>query len=288
MVAPNLDIAVIYLVWLPYGTDHFKKFIDSYLLFDAGCPHQLVIVFNGMAVKHAAGPEVYLDYLQSKGLHADKCLYYPSGQDIEIYRQVAAQSGSAYLLFLNTYSRILGSQWLKCYVDNFDEQTGVIAASGSWQSYYSSVYQKHPAHWETGRDFLYNFRKYKLFLKAFFYWRFLFKPFPNPHIRTSAFMVKTQVFNEMKTGLINTKFAAYQFENGRKSLTNFFLSKKLNVLVVDKNGKTYGPSNWKNSKTFWIDNQENLLVADNQTALYEAANSKEKKEMTRLAWGTYE
>ena len=90
----------------------------------------------------------------------------------------------------------------------------------------------------------------------------------------------------MKTAAVNTKFGAYQFENGRRSLTGFYMAKGLKVLVVDKYGKIFQPSEWKKSSTFWIDNQENLLVSDNQTRIYETATAEEKKQMGWLAWGT--
>ena len=286
MVIDNFNTTVLYLVWLPYGIDHFKAFIESYCSYNASCSHQLVIVFNGLTVEHRNKPEEYISYLEDRQVKAHQYLYFENGQDINIYQRAAKDIQTKHILFLNTYSRILADDWLKHYVDNFDDHTGVISASGSWQSYYSSVYQKHPVKWEQAKGFLYNFRKYKLFIKAFFYWRFLFKPFPNPHIRTNAFMVKVRDFLEMKTAAVNTKFGAYQFENGRRSLTDFYMAKGLKVLVVDKYGKIFQPSEWKKSSTFWIDNQENLLVSDNQTRIYETATAEEKKQMGWLAWGT--
>ena len=286
MGTSNFNIGVIYLAWLPYGIEHFKVFISSYIKYDASCPHQLIIVFNGLALDYPNKPEEYLAYLESKGVKPLRCLYFQNGQDIEIYKKTAAEISLEFVLFLNTYSELQAKDWLQYYAENFNETTGLIGAGGSFQSYYSSVFQKHTVRWEASKGFLYNFRKYKLFIKAFLYWRFLFKPFPNPSVRTNAFMVRRTEFLMMRTGIVNTKFKAYQFESGRKSLTDFYLQKKRRVLVVDKHGKTYEPAEWKKSSTFWINNQENLLVADNQTRIYAEASITEKKEMTRLAWGT--
>ncbi len=286
MVTDNFNYTVLYLVWLPYGIDHFKAFVESYCRYAASCNHQLVIVFNGMAVGYPNKPEEYISYLKTRQVKADRYLYYQNGQDIEIYRQAAKEIRTGYVLFLNTYSRILADNWLQYFVNSFDERTGIISASGSWQSYYSSVYQKHTAKWEGQKGFLYNFRKYKLFIKAFFYWRLLFKPFPNPHVRTNAFMVRVEDFLDMKTAIVNTKFSAYQFENGRRSLTGYYLAKGLKVLVVDKYGNNFEQADWEKSSTFWVNNQENLLISDNQTRIYETATTEEKKKMTWLAWGT--
>jgi hypothetical protein len=278
-------IAVIYLAWLPYGISHFETFINSYIKYNAFYDHELIIVFNGLACNYPNKPEEYLAFLESVNIKAGECFYFQEGQDIEIYKNIAALLKTEFVLFFNTYSELLAEQWLEHYVQNFKQDTGIISASGSFQSYYSSVFQKHPAGWEVAKGFLYNFRKYKLFFKAFVYWRFLFKPFPSPTIRTNAFMVRRKEFLIMKSKVINTKFKAYQFENGRKGMTNFFLSRGMRVLVLDRNGKTYEPAEWKRSSTFWIDEQENLLVADNQTRIYGEANQTDRKEMTRLAWG---
>jgi hypothetical protein len=279
-------MGVVYLAWLPYGIGHFKTFINSYIKYGAGYPHQLILVFNGLAADYPNKPEEYLAYMESLSVKAHTCLYFQEGQDIEIYRKTAAAVSTEFVLFFNTYSELLSEKWLACYAENFNEKTGIIGASGSFQSYYSSVFQKHAAGWEASKGFLYNFRKYKLFVKAFLYWRFLFKPFPSASIRTNAFMVRRKEFLQLKTETVNTKFKAYQFESGKKSLTAFYYKKGLKVLVTNKHGKTYEAAEWKKSLTFWIHNQENLLVADNQTRMYTDAAITEKKEMTRLAWGT--
>jgi hypothetical protein len=279
-------MGVIYLAWLPFGIQYFKRFIDSYIRFDAACPHQLIIVFNGLSEKYPDEPEKYLAYMQSRSVNPSVVLHFQSGQDIDIYRQAADKIDCEVVLFLNTYSELLATDWLKNYAASFDEKTGVIGGSGSFQSYYSSVYQTHLYRWEANKDFLYNFRKYKLFIKAFIYWRFLFKPFPNAHIRTNAFMVRRKEFLAIRSGGIRSKFQAYQFESGRRGMTAYYKAKGLKTLIIDRFGRTFTESEWKNSATFWIKEQENLLVADNQTTLYRNATKEQKEEMTRLAWGT--
>ena len=71
-------------------------------------------------------------------------------------------------------------------------------------------------------------------------------------------------------------------------MTNYYLKKGLKVLVMDKYGKTYGPDEFKNSGTFWIGEQENLLVSDNQTRIYRDADIEYRKLLTKLAWGIHE
>jgi hypothetical protein len=42
---------------------------------------------------------------------------------------------------------------------------------------------------------------------------------------------------------------------------------------------------WHLSDTFWRRNQENLLVADNQTRKYESSDSPSREIYSLLAWG---
>ena len=285
MVEKN-KIAVIYLMWLPYGMEHFNSFIESYLKYPAGEDHQLVICFNGWKDDNDL-----IDYVnQLKKYSIDvKLLKMPAGQDIQAYIYSSQNTDTTYQLFFNTFSILQTNGWLEKYYNVIkDQEVGLISATSSNQSNYSTVFQTHLFKWEFAQGFLYNYRKYKLFIKAFFYWRFLFKPYPNPHVRTTGFMVRREEFLAINPGMINNKFKAYQFESGRKGMTNYYLKKGLKVLVMDKYGKTYGPDEFKNSCTFWIGEQENLLVSDNQTRIYRDADPAYRKLLTKLAWGTNE
>ena len=270
----------------PYGIGHFKTFADSYYRFAAGCKHQLLIAFNGVGLKHPNPPEEYFAYLKGIGGRADKCFYYQQGQDLEVYQQVASEVQTGYILFLNSYSMLQAANWLKHYVDNFDNRWGLLVPVPPARATIPQYFKNMPARWEAEKGFFYNFRKYKLFVKAFFYWRFLFRPFPNPHIRTNAFMVRRELFLTMQPGPVDTKFRAYQFENGRKSLTAFYKAKGLKTLVVDSNGKTYAPADWKNSRTFWMAGRKTCWCLITRPGCIPDASTEEKKTMTWLAWGT--
>ncbi len=284
----NRDVSVIHLVWLPYGIRHFYVFINSYIAHTASYPHELIIVFNGLSNAHPNKPEEYIAFLKENNIHSYRSFYFDKGQDIEIYKKISDRLKSEVVFFLNSFSEIENDNWLKKYIENFNEDVGVIGATGSLQSYYSSVFQKNTFCWESERGFLYNFKKYKLFLKAFFYWRFFFRPFPDPHLRTNAFMVRREEFLAMKSKPLTSKFKAYQFESGRKSLTEYYLKKGLKVLVMDRFGKIFETQDWQSSKTFWIGAQENLSISDNQTRIYDEADAANKKLMTKLAWGINE
>ena len=283
MTAGVPKISVIYLSYIPFGISHLADFVNSYNMFEAGCPHSLVIVFKGMINQDQVIP--YLNLLEQSRVNFSTLYYAGDGIDLDAYFWAAGQLEDQHLYFLNTNSILRADNWLEYYVHNFSDCTGMISATASYQSYYSTVFGNNKMAWEFKNDFMVNFRKYKLFLKALLFWRFHFKPFPNPHIRTNAFMVRKKDFLESYRGPVNTKFNAYRYESGRNSITSYFLKKGLKVLVVDKYGRTYGPEQWAASSTFRIRQQENLLVADNQTRIYELADEENKRSMTKLSWG---
>jgi hypothetical protein len=55
--------------------------------------------------------------------------------------------------------------------------------------------------------------------------------------------------------------------------------------VVGRDGRAYDPTDWYRSHTFWEANQENLLIADNQTAEYEHGDQDTRTALSRYAWG---
>src|SRR6478672_11815018 len=97
----NKSISVIFLVWLPFGFEHFEKFISSYRSYPAGMDHQLLILFNGVNDPEEAQP--YHDHLIKNSISYTP-LSLQKGLDIEAYFFAANHVFSDYLFFLNTYS----------------------------------------------------------------------------------------------------------------------------------------------------------------------------------------
>lgn len=277
-------IAVVYLMWLPYGQAHLQSFAQSYLTFPAGHEHVLYILFNGSKSREdVAG---CLDILDSCQI-SYQVLEIPQGQDITAYLFAADTIAETYILFLNTYSRFLHPEWLAKYWSAITSSPsiGLVGATASCQSYYSSVFETHSLGWETQHGFAYNIRKYKLFIKTIGYWYFLFKPFPAPHIRTNAFMIERDVFKQLADKPIDSKLKAYRFESGRKSMTSQVLKMGLQTVVIDRWGQIHQITSCKYKPIFWNGNQEDLLVSDNQTTLYQEADAAKRKFLNKLAWG---
>jgi hypothetical protein len=206
-------IAVVYLVWLPYDISLLDGFLKSYKEYKSNVAHDLYVIFNGRVAD--SNIDEHLRLIQ---LNCDTRVNYlelPGGQDIDAYFFAASQIKHELILFFNSFSKITAHSWLEAYCDNLKKEVGLISATGSYQSYYSAVFQTNNLLPDFQKGIVANFRKYKLFVKAFFYWRFLFKPFPNPHIRTNAFMVRRELFLQLKHKRLKSKFEAYQFESGR-------------------------------------------------------------------------
>lgn len=278
------SISVVYLAWLPYGISHFKDFIESYLQFNAGYDHELVICFNGTGTFHPDKSGSYIEYLNERSIIPAKIIYIENGQDIYAYQQVAKQLDSAFFLFLNTYSRILADNWLKNYVSNWDVSCGIIGATGSYANYMTATRVKVMAYIKGNGSILSKSNMVKYFIKIALLYGTNFKKYPAPHIRTNAFFIAREIFLKIDCKELNSKMRAYFFENGKKSMTEQLRSWGLKCLVVDRYGKTYDTPYWPDSRVFWDARQENLLVSDNQTRVYDIADEEEKKLYRKMAW----
>jgi len=275
---------VIYLSWVPYGIEYLSGFLDSYIRYPASSDHRLVILFNGVKSEND-----YLPFLQlAEEMLARKVDYLllGDGQDIDAYFFAANKIDSDLFLFFNTYSRIQADHWLQKYLTIMnDPEVGLVSASGSAQSYYSAVFQKKCR--IPGSPFLLTdrIRCLKLYIKAALYWRFLFPPFPNFHVRTNAFMIRRSLFLALHCPVLSSKLQAYRFESGYGSMTRQIKKAGYFIKVVDRSGNAYDIEEIKNIPIFWNGNQELLLVSDNQTRTYQQANEDERKFMNYLAWG---
>jgi hypothetical protein len=127
---------------------------------------------------------------------------------------------------------------------------------------------------------------WRYFIAPFLYLRALYgyHRFPNPHIRTNAFMIDRQVFLSLRFPQRRTKSEMYKFESGRRSLTNQVIALGLKPVVVDRHGRTYAIIDWRSSATFWCNNQMNLLVSDNRTDGYQEGTRAFRDALENSAW----
>jgi hypothetical protein len=109
--------------------------------------------------------------------------------------------------------------------------------------------------------------------------------FPNPHVRTNAFLIGREDFLSIAPVEIATKEAAFEFESGAKNLTRLIWSRGLDVAIVGANRRSYAASDWASSETFRRGTQKNKLVADNQTRAFDRMNPAARELSEKLTWG---
>jgi hypothetical protein len=200
-----------------------------------------------------------------------------TGFDILPYFKAAQHFPYDYFCFLNSYSVILHGDWLRNLHTHIKENNmGVAGATGSWQSIYSGSIEWKQRGFPLWKRILGT--PWKLFLKMYF------DPFPNYHLRTTAFMISKEVMGKIRHGKIRTKMAAWRFESGKNSMTKQVLEMGMRVVIVGKDGKAYEKEEWNRSRIFWQGEQENLLVADKQTLRYQLGDERERNYLRRFAW----
>ena len=274
------SVCVVHLVWKPLGVETFNRFLSSYIQNQGGLDHQLLVVFNGFRSRHEVGP--YLDLLTSIS-HRD--LFLQQGvQDISAYFAAARTVATEFVCFLNSYSVLLDKDWLtKLHTHIRRDDVGLVGATGSYQSLYSSVKDSMSAMSQRSivRQLVGSMRR-RWALSRF---KTHFDPFPNPHIRTNAFMLAREQMLGLDAGRMRTKMQAMSFESGKNNLTRQIQLKGLKALVVGRDGKAYEEENWFDSETYKSGEQTNLLVADNRTEQYAWADAEARRVMTKVAWG---
>ncbi len=270
------QIGVVHLARAKNGIAPFEKFLQSYRKYPAGAPHDLVIVFKGFRDRADASRwEKAVEDIPHKTIHMSDF-----GFDLRAYRVAAENAKNPYLYFLNSFSEVLSNGWLeKTFLLMQRGGIGIVGATGSWESMYSNAIR------DLGRIATTSFARRLSCLARVKACKACFNPFPNHHVRTNAFMMSRDIMLGLWPRYFLTKRGAYLFENGKRSLTNRILDLRLHALVVGKDGAAYDKEDWINSNTFRRSDQQNLLVADNQTRLYQSADERTKSLLSAFAWG---
>jgi hypothetical protein len=112
-----------------------------------------------------------------------------------------------------------------------------------------------------------------------------FPPFPNHHVRTNAFIVERDLLRRLRIRAARDKLDAWKFECGWVSLTRQIEGSGLRSIVVGRDGRTFTPEEWPQSHTLWQGQQENLLIADNQTDSYRNGDVELREVLSAFAWG---
>jgi len=111
--------------------------------------------------------------------------------------------------------------------------------------------------------------------------------YPNPHLRTNAFMISRKLWLEfaLQFGIPTSKEECYDIEHGKKSLTRFLDERKLLPIVTGADGVLYPPALWNRSKTSYSPGLANLLVCDNESERYTAADPEVRRKLEIESFG---
>jgi len=248
------DVCVVHLVWAPLGAEPLRRFAASYRAHPAGLDHRLVLLFKGFGDD---GPTAAHREAAAALDHAPMTYDRPTF-DLPAYAAAAADLDAAHVCFLNSESVLVADGWLAALHDALrDPAVGAVGATGSYESP-RSINPLRRRRWPR---------------------------FPNPHLRTNAFMLARELMVELRWPEVRTKSRAWELESGRAGLTRQVWARGRRTLVVGRDGTAYPPPEWPRSATFRSGGQANLLVADNRTRQWEQADPELRARLTHLAWG---
>ena len=144
----------------------------------------------------------------------------------------------------------------------FYDQNTLIGTSASNESLLDSIILKKK----------YKFLSY-LFKKKITY-RSKFRSFPNPHIRTSSFLINAEIFLDfIDKKKIISKEHTLEIESGRDNLTSYFENNDLKVFVVNSDGNKFVNKDWKFSETYNYFQQSKSIISDKHTRKYNTLNA---------------
>lgn len=292
--------AVVHLVRRANESAPFERFLASYERVDAGLEHDLVLLFKGFGAASERAP-----YEERAAAHAPLRVDVPDdGTDLTAYLAAAAQLRHERVCFLNSFSEIVAPGWLRL-LDAALAQAGAGAAgaTGSWGSQLSyelfqlgapGAYARAFRSRREAREVMFELAGMPLAgaLRSWLYTLLMaarrlrtMGRFPAPHLRTNAFLVDRELLCSLETGAAASKLDAYALESGRRSITAQLRARGLEPLVVDRTGAARGPRDWAGADVYAQADQQDLLVADNQTRLYATATTRQREVLSALTWG---
>ncbi|MFH1066668.1 MAG: hypothetical protein V1746_02030 [bacterium] len=329
--------------------------MNSYAVHPAGAAHDLVVIFKG--------------FDGGKDLEEARAVFAPfahisievadEGFDLGSYLTAARQLNHEYICCFNTFTQILGDDWLKKFhAHAMLPGVGIVGATGSYEGIRDSMTLFQKAIWfrsqpELGIDLRARLDNYFDFVFTHLFplathtpqhraatnplkkktsivgifkflrrhalwpvrqwekWKFhksferdyakwwadlvkksrdmaefcRFPSFPNPHIRSNAFMIKRERFLASRSKPITEKLHACHFESGEDNMTKQVFRDGLKARIVNLDGIGYDVADWPRSATFRLGNQEKLLVADNQTRFFRDAKQGWKTTHAMISWG---
>jgi hypothetical protein len=233
----------------------------------AGVEHELVVVFNGVGDEQRPALEAELGATEHRLLTLERPV-----MDLAAYALAARSLEASRVCFLNSYSVILADGWLANLVAALElPGVGVAGATGSWESRAEPV-AGGLEHW------LYQLVKLREKRRQY-------PRFPNPHIRSTGFMLERDVMLELGLERARDKSEAYLLESGRHGITGQLRARGLRAVVVGRDGRAYEAGDWPQSGTYRSLEQRNLLISDNRSREWQHGSRRLRGSLSRRIWG---
>ncbi len=271
-------ICVAHLVRRHNGVEPLNRFLQSYLRHPAGRDHELLLILKGF------GRTLPRDFESVVSAVRHRRIWVPDVRfDIGAY-DVAVHTGEHELYFLlNSFSVILCDDWLQGLSKHIEQpRIAAVGATGSFETLLprlpdGSEATYPPLLWPLRRKWRQR-RRWRRELDFGL-------PFPNPHLRTNAFLIRASTWRSLRLPSLRKRYEANLFEAGRFGLSNQLAAMGLRPLVVGRDGLAYEVPQWPMSRTFRSGLQENLLVADNRTEKYLRSDAEKRRALALRTWG---
>lgn len=265
------DVALFYLARTAEGPEPICRFLRSLREFAFGIPYRFIIINKG------DNDSIVGDALKQNGpIENPDVVKVPDiGLDVDTYWRIGRKYQADYSVFLNTFSEPLVRNWGALMMSHA-AANHLLGATGNWESFAGRTLCLK----QQGATNLGLLRRLVAHNLSGLWW----PRFPNPAIRTNAFVVPRTLLNSAKPAS-GTKRSAYRFESGRGGLSHRFRMQGGRLLVIGRDGRAYAETEWPKSKTFRSRDQENLLVSDNRTREYANASPERRLELVTISWG---
>jgi hypothetical protein len=246
-------------------------FVKHYKKYKSGLNHKLVICFKLFTFNEVVSLRKYLkDINYIEFVDPGKT----NDWDFGSYKRVSKLYFNKDILFLSSHSYPICNNWLK-KLFLFKKRNTVVAPTASYESLVDSVKLKYKFH----KIIRYFIRKY-FFIKNF-------DNFPNPHFRTSSFLINSKIFfNFIKDKKLSNKVDTLKIESGKKGLTHYLKKKNIKILVVNCDSKKYEENEWKISETYNFLKHDKSIISDKHTRKFLKLNNNDKNKARLMVWGT--
>jgi hypothetical protein len=277
---PDRPIGVVHLVRHVNGIEPFRRFLASYREYDPGCAAELVLVAKGFPGSMLPDPYAQLAQdVVTTIVHVSD-----DGVDITAFGLAAAQLDYDVICLVNSFSRGRCAGWLALLAAPvLADRADLAGASGTYESTSTTAWRQtradmaaRPA-WRAGVTLAARLPNHVRLWASF-------PAFPNPHLRTNGLVLRRAPLAAGRASRVRTKWQALRFESGWRGLTRRALTDD-RAVVVGRDGAVSPPDAWPSTSTYRSGEQENLLLADNRTDDYDAADPETRRHLRQLTWG---